>query len=204
MKEEDQVVDSAETTTEELEDNSQENYEESNSTGEDEAEAQAQSGEQHSDSETPEQRKGKLKRTIERAAKKEGVSVEEYLSIQSKKGGEEGSQEGSQESPKEKEVNYRRLDLKIDGLTSKKEQDIVMDYADFKGIEDSEALKTPAIKAELAEMRKKSSVPKPSKRTGTGASDSFEYWVAQAKKGNFPIDNPDMMNKLKKARIFTT
>lgn len=189
-----EVVDSAEiTTTDELEDNSSDN----DSTGESEAEETTE-GSKQSSAETPEQRTARLKRQVEREAKKQGLSVEEYLGFKGQKGSqkEEGSKVDSDE-------RYARLELKTEGITSKKAQDIVLEYANWKGIDVTEALKSSVVRAEIAELEKKTSAPAPSKRTGTGASDSFEYWVAQAKKGNFPTNNPEMMKKLQKARVFT-
>lgn len=195
MQEENQVVESAETTTD-LEDNNTEDE----STGESEVAETTESGEQQS-AETPEQRAGRLKRQAEREAKKQGKTLEEYLGIKSAK----GSQKSNKEESSEEEVDerYARLELKTEGVTSKKAQDIVLEYAKFKGIEPVDALKSPIVKAEIAELEKKTSAPAPSNRTGSGASNTFEYWVAQAKKGNFPRGDKEMMKKLQKARIFT-
>lgn len=191
MQEQDEtVVDSAETTTDE---DNQEDYEQTDSNGEDETEASTESSEQQS-TETPEQKRARLTRQLERLNKKHPPQESE-----------EGGKESRQESSKKEEVDdrYNRLELKMEGITSKKEQDVVLDYAKWKGIDVTKALTTPAVKAELAELRAKSSTPAPSKRTSTGANNSFEYWVGQAKKGNFPVNDPEMMDKLKNARIFT-
>lgn len=188
-EEQETVVESAETTTEEVD--NQTDYEQDDSTGEGEGETQAESSKQHK-SETPEQKRARLTRQLERLNAKHPP-----------KEGEKGSKESNQESSKEEvDDRYERLELKVEGITSKKEQDVILDYARWKGIEPSEALKTAAIKAELAELRAKTTTPSPSRRTGTGANNSFEYWSAQARKGNFPKD-PEMMEKLKRARIFT-
>lgn len=160
------------------------------SAGEGEVEETAKS-EKQSSTETPEQRRARIKRQYEREFGKQG-----------KENTEEGTKEGS-----EKEVGddrYTRLELKTEGITSKKAQDVVLEYAKFKGIEALEALKSPIVRAEIAELEKKTSVPPPSKRTSTGATDSFEYWASQARKGNFPRHDKEMMAKLKKARIFTS
>lgn len=179
-----QVVDSAETTTDDLEvtDTS-----DANDT-EDEV-AETTEGTKQQSGETPEQRKARIKRMYEREF---GIKVSE------------GSQKSSEEGSKEVDERYTRLELKTEGITSKKAQDVVLEYAKFKGIEALEALKSPIVKAEIAELEKKTSAPAPSKRTNAGASDSFEYWVAQARKGNFPRHDSEMMAKLKKARIFTS
>jgi hypothetical protein len=138
--------------------------------------------------ETSEQRVARLKRQLEREERKLGI---------------ESKESPKEESSKEVDERYERLVLKTEGITSKKEQDVVLDYARFKGIDPEAALKMPAVKAELAELRKKESVPAPSSRTSAGGSNDFNYWVAQAKKGNFPRNDREMMRKLKDARIFT-
>ncbi len=183
----DAVDNSAETTT-------QDDYESSDSENESTDESQAETGEQSSEprkAETPEQRKARIKRMYEREFGKQGD-----------KSASEGSKEASKESSTEGDDRYARLELKTEGVTSKKAQDIVLEYAKFKGIDAIEALKSPIVKAEIAELEKKTSVPAPSKRTNIGSSDDFAYWVAQAKKGNFPRHDRAMMEKLAKARIW--
>lgn len=195
--EDNQVVDSAETTT-------TDDLEVTDTSDASDSEAEVaettQSSKQHS-GETPEQRQARIKRQVERDAKKAGISIEEYLGLSGKKG-HETSQEGSKEEVVDE--RYARLELKTEGITNKKAQDVVLEYARFKGIEPIEALKSPIVKAEIAELEKRASVPAPSKRTNAGATDSFEYWVAQAKKGNYPRHDKVMMEKLKKARIWTS
>jgi hypothetical protein len=172
-----------EETTEELEDNTSDDE----STGEDEAKETSESGEQRK-TETPEQRRARIKRQYEREFGKQDKGE---------------SKEGSEETSKvDGDERYARLELKTEGITSKKAQDIVLEYAKWKGIEPTDALKSPIVKAEIAELEKKTSAPAPSKRTNTGASDSFEYWVAQAKKGNFPRNDRAMMERIAKARIW--
>lgn len=181
------VVDSAETTnTDDLEVNETSDASDS----EDEVATTTEGSKQQSgekSGETPEARRARIKRQYEREFGKQG-------------------KEGSEESSK-KEVGderYARLELKTEGVTSKKAQDVVLEYAKWKGIEPIDALKSPIVKAEIAELEKKTSAPPPSKRTNAGAPDSFEYWASQARKGNFPRHDRAMMEKLKKARIFTS
>jgi len=192
FQENNEVDNSAETTTQ---DDLEVNETSNDTDSEDEGTQTTESGKQQA-GETAEQRQARIKRQVERDAKKSGISVEEYLGISSKKGSEESSQVGDE--------RYQRLELKTEGVTSKKAQDVVLEYAKFKGIDPIDALKSPIVKAEIAELEKKTSAPAPSKRTSIGASDSFEYWVAQARKGNFPRGDKAMMDKLKKARIFTS
>lgn len=180
VEQEETVVESTEETTEV---NETENETETATEGESETE-QAKTERKP---ETPEARRARIKRQYER----------EF--------GKEASKE-SKEGPKEEvtgDERYTRLELKTEGITSKKEQDIVMDYANWKKIDVSEALKSPTVKAELAEYRAKASVPAPSNRTGTGSNNSLEYWIGQARKGNFPRSDKAMMKQLEKARIFT-
>lgn len=181
----DDVVDSAETTTQ---DDLEVSDSENESTTESEVTETAQ-GDKPKQAETTEQRRARIKRMYEREFGKEA---------------DKGSQKSSEESSKEVDERYTRLELKTEGIVSKKAQDVVLEYARFKGIDALEALKSPIVKAEIAELEKKTSAPAPSRRTNTGASDSFEYWVAQARKGNFPRGDRAMMERLKKARIFTS
>jgi hypothetical protein len=175
-----EVDNSAETTT-------QEDYESNDSQDESTTEGEAEKGDESSESrktETPEQRKARIKRMYEREF---GKTDDKAVKESSKEDGDE---------------RYARLELKTEGITSKKAQDVVLEYAKWKGIDATEALKSPIVKAEIAELEKKTSAPAPSKRTGTGSSDDFAYWVAQAKKGNFPRTDKVMMERLAKARIW--
>jgi hypothetical protein len=185
FEENNEVVDSAETTTtEDLGDNESQDE----SAGESEATETNEGGEQSKPKETPEQRKARIKRMYEREfGKQDKGSSKESIEESSKVDGDE---------------RYARLELKTEGVTSKKAQDIVLDYAKYKGIEPLEALKSPIVRAEMAELEKKTSVPAPSSRTNAGPSNDFAYWVAQAKKGNFPRNDRAMMEKLAKARIW--
>jgi hypothetical protein len=184
FEENNEVVDSAETTTtEDLGDN--ESQDESTD------ESEVAKGEESSEprkTETPEQRKARIKRMYEREFGKQDKG---------------SSKESSEESSKvDGDERYARLELKTEGVTSKKAQDIVLDYAKYKGIEPLDALKSPIVRAEMAELEKKTSVPAPSSRTNAGPSNDFAYWVTQAKKGNFPRHDRAMMEKLAKARIW--
>lgn len=184
-----EVVDSAETTTnDEVSDNDAQDA----SNSEDEV-AETTEGSKQQSGETPDQRRARIKRQYEREFGKQGS---------------ESSQEGS----KEREVGderYSRLELKTEGVTSKKAQDVVLEYIKEakligRDVDIASALKSNVVKEAIADIEKKSSVPPPSKRTNAGASDSFEYWVSQARKGNYPRHDKEMMAKLKKARIFTS
>ncbi len=195
-EEETQVAESAETTTT---DANEESYEQDDSTGEGESEASTEGSEQRS-TETPDQKRARLERQLKQLNKKHPKESQED--------NQEGGKEESKESSKIDDERYNRLELKTEGITSKKQQDIVLEYikeAKLVGrdVEPAEALKSLVVKEAIADLQKKTSAPAPSKRTGTGATDTFEYWVGQAKKGNFPKGDKAMMAKLKKARIFT-
>lgn len=187
--EDEKVVDSAETTTTEAEELEVTDTSNDEDTGEDEVAETTESRKQQT-TETPEQRRARIKRQYEREFGKQDKG--------------ETKEENKEDSSKVEDDRYARLELKMEGVTSKKAQDVVLDYAKFKGIDVSAALKSPIVKGELAELEKKTSSPAPSKRTSTGATDSFEYWVSQAKKGNFPRHDKAMMAQLKKARIWTS
>ena len=111
---------------------------------------------------------------------------------------------GGEESNEEVDERYHRLDLKTEGITNKKEQDVILDYAKYKGIDPTEAMKSPAIKAELAELRSKN-VPAPSTRTSGGKADSYDYYAKNIKAGKIRLaDVPDaaMRKKLMSGKIF--
>lgn len=190
FQEDTEVVDSAETTTDEVSDNDAQDASDS----EDEV-AQTTEGSKQQSGETPDQRRARIKRMYEREFGKQGS---------------ESGQKGSEESGKEvSDERYSRLELKTEGITSKKAQDVVLEYIKEakligKEVDIASALKSNVVKEAIAEIEKKTAVPPPSRRTSSGASDSFEHWVGQARKGNFPRGDREMMAKLKKARIFTS
>jgi hypothetical protein len=102
--------------------------------------------------------------------------------------GEEDSEEGGKEATEStKKVDgderYDRLNLKTEGIKDTKEQDVVLDYAKFKGISVDQAINTPAVKAELKELRTANSTPSPSPRTGTGMRDEVSHDAAMLAKG---------------------
>lgn len=185
-----EVVDSAETTTEALADSDAQDA----STSETKVAETTESSKQQS-GETPEQRRARIKRMYEREFGKQGSE-----------GGQESDKENSKTVDDER---YTRLELKTEGVTTKKAQDVVLKYISEakllgKDVDIASALKSAVVREEIAQIEKSVSAPPPSKRTSTGASDSFEYWATQARKGNWPRHDREMMSKLKKARIFTS
>jgi len=202
QEQEDEVVDSADTTTEELQDNS-DSYEEDDSTGEDEGEASSESSEQRP-TETPEQRNARIKRQVEREAKKAGITVEEYLGIKSEKGSEKGRQEGN---PSQVDENYLRLDLKTEGIKSKKEQDTVIDYIKEKKllghtVDVETALKSMVVKEELTRIRNASATPKPSSRPGqVGGEKTLEQYAQLMQKGRANEVPLEKQREIRKKRM---
>lgn len=166
---------------EELQANSEEHGEDV-STEEAETEAESEGGEQQSatkpatkPAETSEQRTARLKRQVEREAKKQGISVEDYLGIKKE----------SHASPEE----IQRLELKTEGVKSKKEQDVVLNYIREKKllghtVDVETALTSLVVKEELANIRKSDNTPKPSTRPNqVGGEKTLEQYAEMMKKG---------------------
>jgi hypothetical protein len=133
--------------------------------------------------ETPEAKVARLKRQLKQAEK--DLPTDQTTT--------------SQKSQPTRDERYDRLELKTEGITKKAEQDVVMDYASFKKVSVLDAMKSPAIKAALKEMRDKSATPNPSTRTGTGNANDVSYWVAQYKRGKLvpPEHWPKVRDALK-------
>lgn len=180
-----------EETTEEV--NQSENDTDINTEGETQEETETEGSTKSGESDEPDLTTEDGKRAYEKEIRKD---QDKRWKDRIKKG-----EKGAEKKEVTEDDRYNRLDLKTEGITDTKEQDIVLDYAKYKKVSPIEAMKSPGVKAELAELRSKN-VPAPSSRTSGGASDSFDYWKAQALKGNFPED-PKMRQKLRKARIFT-
>lgn len=115
------------------------------------------------------------------------------------------SKKGNKEDSKEEvDERYERLELKTEGITSRKEQDVVLDYAKYKGISAVEAMGSVTVKAELAELRSKN-VPAPSSRTTGGSTDSYAYYAKNIKAGKMrlsDVQDAAMRQKLMKGKIF--
>lgn len=93
---------------------------------------------------------------------------------------------------------YDRLELKTEGITSKAEQDEVLSFAKFKNIPVLEAMKAPAVRGILKEMRDKAATPAPSTRIAKGVDSDVSYWVRETKKGNL-APNAEMRRKVEEA-----
>lgn len=192
-EEQTQVVESAETATQE---DNLEVYED-DSTEQGEGAPQTEKSEQRA-TETPEQRQARIKRQVEREAKKLGISVEDFL-------GTKTSKEGS----KEVDEKWLRTDLKADGIKEPKEQDIILKYIREKkqlgeDVTTTQALESMIVREEIAKLKSRN-VPPPSTRTSGGSNDSFDYYAKNIKAGKIRLkDVPDaaMRQKLMNSRIF--
>lgn len=120
------------------------------------------------------------------------------------KNGKKDSKGDKEDSKEEVDERYERLELKTEGITNKKEQDVVLDYAKYKGISAIEAMGSVTVKAELAELRAKN-VPSPSTRISGGATDSYEYYAKNIKAGKLrlsDVKDSTMRQRLMKGKIF--
>lgn len=106
--------------------------------------------------------------------------------------GEKDSKESNSPSIVER---LDRAELKAEGVKDKAEQDAVLEYARWKNIDVLTALNTPAMKAELKEMRNKSATPSSSNRTSAGARDEVAYWADQMEKGK-RAPTPELRTKV--------
>lgn len=140
--------------------------------------------------ETPEQRIARLKRQLEREERK--------LGIESEKGNKESRKESSKEEVGSDVADrLDRSDLRFEGIKDRNEQNIVIEYARYKGMDVLDALNSPAVKAELKEYRNKAATPSPSRRSGQGQRDEVAYWAERAEKGQL-APSPDMRKKVMK------
>lgn len=168
MFEEDQVVDSALDTTEDV---TEESYEQDDTITEGEGQ-ETETVERKP--ETSEQRVARLKRQLEREERK--------LGIESEKGDKETRKEVNTDQTIVERLD--RADLRAEGYRDKGEQDILMKYARFENMDVVDFAGTTLGKTLVKEYRAKNSTPSPTKRTSTGTRDEVAYWAAQLEKGN--------------------
>ncbi len=165
------------TSTDELETKDSDN----DSTGKDETPEKPESEDKSSKrSETPEQRRARIKRQYEREFGKQA---------------EKGSEEGS----KENDEKYNRLVLRYEGYKDKAEQDEIISYANWKGVDIEEALKAPVVQSAIKEIRDKKSVPEPSVRTSKSGTVSVDTLVTRYKAGKY-LTPQEMAQVRKKLR----
>lgn len=178
-----------EQTTEE--DVTTEDYEETN--------ADSESEDAEGDSET-----GDSERTYTKAELEDQLKARDKRWKDRLKDSKKSTKEDEKGSKEEVDERYERLELKTEGITNKKEQDIVLDYAKYKGISVTEATSASTVRAELAEFRAKN-VPSPSTRTSKGPADSFDYYAKNIKAGKLrlsDVTDPAMRQRLMKGNIF--
>ena len=138
-----------------------------------------QKGQKGREPETPEAKRARLKRELERHEKKHGFTSDEV-----------------QTQGFDADDRYNRLVLHQEGITDKEEQDIVIDYAEHKKIDVREAAKRPGVKAEIQELRAKSTIP-PTSRTGHRVNtDDPVYLTKQYRAGKYLT--PEQMKKVRK------
>lgn len=160
-----------------------ESYEQDDTATEGEGEASDESNVER-EPETPEQRSARIKRQAEREAKKQGITLQEYLGIESKEGSKKPNKEEKVDTDSALTERLDRGDLRFEGIKDKGEQDIIIEYANWKGMDVLDAMNSGAVKAELKEYRAKQATPSPAKRTSQGTRDDVAYWAEQMKKGN--------------------
>lgn len=164
---------------------------EANSTTEGEAEESTQ-GDNSSKGESPEAKRARLKRQLAQLDKKHGFKDEDVK--------EESSVSG-QKTDKEAELEekYNRLALKQDGYTDKAEQDAVIKYAKFEGIEVEDAVKSPVAQAIIKALRDKASTPSPSARTSKNGAPTIDGLIAKYKAGKYlsPTEMKEVRKKLR-------
>ena len=122
--------------------------------------------------ESLEDKRARLQRQLDKVNKKLGV---------------EPKGESKESSPKSETSSLQerldRQELKIAGITDKKEQAEVLNLAKKLDLDIEDAVSHPAIKAVLKDMRNKAATPPSSTRTSSGARDEVAYYAAQTLKG---------------------
>lgn len=184
IMEEEQKVEEEEVTTEDYE-----------NTGE--GEAEAETGSKDDGSSEPDLTTEEGRKAYEAQIRKDQDKRWKDRLKDSKKSSKESSSE-------EVDERYERLELKTEGITNKKEQDVVLDYAKWKGISATEAMTSTTVKAELAELRAKN-LPAPSTRISSGKTDSYEYYAKNIKAGKLrlsDVQDASMRQRLMKGKIF--
>lgn len=169
--------------------------------GEDASEVESsESDSSEKSTESADAKRARLTRQASREAKKLGITLEEYLGKESSK---KDSQESGEESRKEKVADTSKEDvryLKTQGYTTKKEQDVIFDYAALKGVEIDDIIdnpkKYPIPHAEVKALRDQASTPAPSTRTSKGANNSIDALLSRYKAGKYLT--PEEMRQVRK------
>lgn len=140
-------------------------------------------------SETAEQRLARLKRQYEREAKKQGIKGD----------GDSAKTDKEEDLDARYEEKYNRLALKQDGYTDKAEQDAIIKYSRFEGIDVEEAVKSPVAQAIIKGLRDKAATPGPSSRTSKNGAPTIDGLVAKYKAGKYlaPSEMKEVRKKLR-------
>jgi hypothetical protein len=154
--------------TEDVEDNATD-YETDSETESDATETKAP---EQKGTESLEDKRARLARQLERIDKKLGVEP---------KGESKSDSQKTETSNLQERLD--RQELKIAGITDKKEQAEVLSLAKKLELDVEDAVSHPAIKAVLKDMRNKAATPASSSRTSSGSRDEVAYWASQTLKG---------------------
>jgi len=116
-------------------------------------------------------------------------------------GEEDGGEKKSVQKEDTSDERYQRLEMKVDGIKTKDQQDFVLDYAQTKNISVSEALDTRVVKVELKEMKetvaKTDALPTSSSRTVQARnSEDVGYWANQLSSKGKSAPTADMRKKV--------
>ena len=129
--------------------------------------------------ETPDAKRARLKRQLDQHEKKHGFKEEPS-----------GKDNASSDD------RYDRLALRQEGVTEKDEQNIAIEYAKWKGIDVVDAIKLPAVKAELQTLRAKDVLAPSTRTAGRTTADDPAQLSKQYKAGKYLT--PDQMKKVRK------
>ena len=125
-------------------------------------------------------------------------------SKEGKENGTQSNQKGSKEASKVASSDTERIDrieLKSEGVKDKDSQDFVLEYAQVKGMDLSEALQSRVVQAELKEIaeksKQKSASATPSNRTGSRRTDDVGYWASQLTNKGKSAPTAEMRRKVR-------
>jgi hypothetical protein len=152
-------------------------------------------------SETPEARRARLARQLDRHDKKHGLG----------KYGEDGKPKAPSKSSKDTksgELDFsQRAFLNSEGIKGKSEQALVQEWMKDTGKSLDAVIENPRFQAELKDFREgnatKDAMPKGTRRSSQTSRDSVEYWIA---KGELPPNTPEnqeLRRKVVNAKIET-
>jgi hypothetical protein len=111
------------------------------------------------------------------------AKVNKKLSVEPKGESKESKESSSKSETGNLQERLDRQELKIAGITDKKEQAEVLSLAKKLELDVEDAVSHPAIKAVLKDMRNKAATPSSSTRTSSGSRNEVEYWASQTLKG---------------------